>query len=69
MINVQLEPNRIKIGNKNIDQVGTNCPKNNSKFVGHLLDDKCSWEGHVEHGSKKLASANYAINSPKIFFL
>ena len=65
--NVQLEPNRIKIGNQNIDQVGTNCPQKYFKFVGHLLDDKCSWEGHVEHVSKKLASANYAINSTKHF--
>jgi hypothetical protein len=31
------------------------------------LDDKLSWEGHVEHICKKLASSNFAINSSKHF--
>ena len=58
---------QIKIGGKIVDQVGTNCKEKYFKFVGHVLDDKLSWEGHVEHLCKKLASSNYAINSTKNF--
>ena len=36
------------------------------KFVGHVLDDRFTWVGHVEHICKKLACANFAINSTKI---
>ena len=57
----------LKIGDKKIDQVGTNCKEKYFKFVGHVLDDKLSWEGHVEHICKKLASSNFAINSSKNF--
>ena len=35
--------------------------------MGHVLDDKLSWEGHIEHIAKKLASANFGINSSKNF--
>ena len=58
---------QIKIGGKNVDQVGTYCKEKYFKFVGHVLDDKLSWEGHIEHLCKKLASSNYAINSTKNF--
>ena len=47
--------------------VGTNCKEKYFKFVGHVLDDKLTWVGHVEHICKKLASANFAINSSKNF--
>ena len=57
----------LKIGDKVIEQVGTNCKEKYFKFVGHVLDDKLSWEGHVEHICKKLASSNFAINSSKHF--
>ena len=57
----------LKIGGKTVEQVGQNCKEKYFKFVGHVIDDKLSWEGHVEHVSKKLASANYAINSSKHF--
>ena len=57
----------IKIGGKSIEQVGTGCKEKYFKFVGHFIDDKMSWEGHITHISKKLASANYAINSTKNF--
>ena len=36
------------------------------KSTGHLLN-KFTWQGHVEHIYKKLASANYAVNSSKHF--
>ena len=55
------------IGNQVVEQVGTNCKEKYFKFVGHVLDDKLSWEGHIEHISKKLASANFGINSSKNF--
>ena len=37
------------------------------KFVGHVLDENLTWEGHTEHLAKKLASANFAVNSSKNF--
>ena len=57
----------LKIGETNIEQIGTNCNEKYFKFVGHVLDDKLSWEGHIEHIAKKLASANFGINSSKNF--
>ena len=60
-----IENNTLKIGNTNIEQIGTNCKQKYFKFVGHVLDDKLTWEGHIQHISKKLASANFAINSSK----
>ena len=48
-----------------VEQVGTNCKEKYFKFVGHVLDDRFTWVGHVEHICKKLASANFAINSTK----
>ena len=59
--------NKLQIGGTNIEKIGTHCQQKYFKFVGHVLDDKLSWEGHIEHISKKLASANYAINSSKNF--
>ena len=63
-VQTQLE---LRIGGKSIEQVGTGCKEQYFKFVGHVLDDKLSWEGHVEHICKKLASSNFAINSSKHF--
>ena len=37
----------IKIGGKSIEQVGTGCKEKYFKFVGHFIDDKMSWEGHI----------------------
>ena len=67
--NLQTDVNtlQIKIGDRIVEQVGTNCKEKYFKFVGHVLDDKLSWEGHVEHLCKKLASSNYAINATKNF--
>ena len=31
------------------------------------MDENLTWEGHIEHICKKLASANFAINSSKNF--
>ena len=57
----------LKIGDKIVDQVGSNCKEKYFKFVGHVLDDKLSWQGHIQHICKKLASSNFAINSTKHF--
>ena len=65
--NIDLQGLNIKILDKPVDMVGTNCKEKYFKFVGHVLDDKLTWVGHVEHICKKLASANFAINSSKNF--
>ena len=57
----------VNIGGKPVEQVGSQCKEKYFKFVGHVLDDKLSWQGHVQHICKKLASANFAINSTKNF--
>ena len=57
----------LKIGDKVVEQVGKHCKEKYFKFVGHVLDDQLTWEGHIEHVCKKLASANFAINSTKNF--
>ena len=44
----------LKICGKVIEQVGSQCKEKYFKFVGHVLDDKLSWQGHVQHICKKL---------------
>ena len=65
--NIDIGDNKLIIGNTTIDQIGKSCKDKYFKFVGHVLDDKLSWEGHIEYITKKLASANFAINSSKHF--
>ena len=65
--NSGIETNSLKLGNQEIEQIGTNCRERYFKFVGHVLDDQLNWEGHIEHVSKKLASANFGINTSKHF--
>ena len=65
--NLKTGTHNLQIGNQTIEQVGTNCKDKYFKFVGHVLDDKLSWEGHIQHIAKKLASANFGINSSKNF--
>ena len=57
----------LHIGNQTIEQIGTNCKEKYFRFVGHVLDYNLSWEGHIQHIAKKLASANFGINSSKNF--
>ena len=63
--NLENGTNILYIGNQIVEQVGSNCKDKYFKFVGHVLDDKMSWEGHVEHIAKEIASANFGINSSK----
>ena len=65
--NLENGTNILYIGNQIVEQVGSKCKDKYFRFVGHVLDDKLSWEGHVEHIAKKLASANFGINSSKNF--
>ena len=58
---------KLKINGKDIDQIGNNCKDKYFKFVGHVLDENLTWEGRIEQICKKLASANFAINSSKNF--
>ena len=58
---------KLRIGDADIEQIGSKCKDKYFRFVGHVLDDKLSWQGHVQHICKKLASANFAINSTKHF--
>ena len=58
---------KLEIGEEVIEQIGSACKEKYFKFVGHVLDDKLSWQGHVQHICKKLSSANFAINSTKNF--
>ena len=48
-----IENNILKIGNTSIEQIGINCKQKYFKFVGHVIDDKLTWEGHIQHISKK----------------
>ena len=41
-----LEGLNLKIDDKIIDQVGSNCEEKYFKFVGHVLDDQLTWSGH-----------------------
>ena len=58
---------KIQIDGKYVDQIGNSCKEKYFKFVGHVLDENLTWEGHTEHLAKKLASANFAVNSSKNF--
>ena len=55
----------LKIGNQLIEQIGSKCKVKYFKFVGHVIDDKLAWDGHIQHICKKLSGANFAINSKK----
>ena len=64
---IKLKDKKLYIGQQTIEQVGSNCKERYFKFVGHVIDDQLTWEGHIEHISKKLASSNFALNSTKNF--
>ena len=44
---------KLKIGDADIEQIGRNYKEKYFRFVGHVLDDKMSWQGHVQHICKK----------------
>ena len=48
-----------------MDRVGENCKEKTFKFLGHILDDRLSFSGHIDHISSKLISANFALAKNK----
>ena len=50
--------NELRIGDKKVEQIGTHCKDRYFKFVGHVLDDRLNWEGHIEHITKKTCQCN-----------
>ena len=58
---------QLKIGDENIERIGSDCTTKFFKFVGHYLDEHLSWEHHINNVHGKLASANYAIARVKNF--
>ena len=49
----------LKIGDETLKQVNT------AKFLGIIIDDKLSWNAHIDYCKNKLSSGLYAINSAK----
>ena len=56
--NLEVGTNELRIGNKKVEQIGTNCKERYFKFVGHVLDDRLNWEGHIEHITKLVRYSN-----------
>ena len=53
IVQLDSEVHNLKLGDKTVEQIGTNCREKYFKFVGHVLDDKLTWQGHIEHICKK----------------
>lgn len=51
---IDLDNLNLQIDGKYVDQIGNNCKDKYFKFVGHVLDENLTWEGHLEHIAKKL---------------
>ena len=62
---VDLSNYSLKIGNECIERIGHDCEEKSFKFLGHHIDENLSWEFHISHVKKKLATANYFINNTK----
>ena len=57
----------LKIGDEEIERIGTDYKTNFFKFVGIHLDEHLTWEHHIKHVFSKLSSCNFAIASAKKF--
>ena len=44
----------LQINGKNVDQIGNSCKEKYFKFVGHVLDENLTWEGHIGQIAKNL---------------
>ena len=55
----------LMIGNEYVDRIGYGCEEESFKFVGMHLDEFITWEIHINKLCKKIASANFALNSIK----
>ena len=47
--NTDIQNLEIKKDGKLVEQIGNNCKEKYFKFVGHVLDENLTWEGHIEH--------------------
>ena len=52
---------QIKMGNSNLERVNT------MKYLGVILDDKMTWNSHIDYIRKKLASASGMISNLKYY--
>ena len=57
----------LRIGERKIERVGSGCSEEYFKFVGVKLDENLSWNYHINHLCKKIASSNFALNAAKNF--
>ena len=51
--NIHCHFENLIIGGKTIDRVGQNFEEKTFKFLGHVIDENLSFEGHIDHISKK----------------
>ena len=57
----------LKIGNEEIERIGSNCKTKFFKLVGIHLDEHLSWDFQINHVCSKLSSGNFAISRAKHF--
>ena len=43
-----LQKEKLYIAEQTIVEVGSNCKEKYFKFVGHVIDDQLTWEGHIK---------------------
>ena len=66
-MHVDFENIQLKLGEEQIERIGSECTNKYFKFVGLYLDEHLTWDHQVQHVHNKLSSGNYAINSAKNF--
>ena len=52
---------QVKIGCQTIERIGSDMPDKCFKFLGHILDDKLSWESHIRNIQSKISAGNFAL--------
>ena len=58
---------KLKIGDENIERIGSTCDTKYFKFVGLRLEEYLTWEYQINHVHGKISNGNFAISSVKIF--
>ena len=56
---------KIYINGQEIERIGESFAEKSFKFVGFHIDEKLSWDYHLQYLSRSLAVANYTIASSK----
>ena len=62
-----IEDLTLKVGDENIEQIGTNSPQKNIKYLGYTLDENLSWADHLKHIHTKMSTGNYLLAKSKKF--